>query len=352
MFINKITQGNTTFKGIYDPNILITGSSGYIGSHLISELTSEGYNCIVCCRNKNKKEYLKKVIDEINSTKTDKSLYSFADTDLTDEAEIKKLIYRNKPIDGVIHLSGSTYNSESIVNPRKYYANNVFASGNLVNAMLDNDIKNLLFVSTASIYTDNTPKPVNELMLPNPKTPYAKTKYMAEELINDYNPYGLKPIILRLFNVAGAHGTNDLDIGKNVITVLLNLIKEGRVFTLMGNKYPTEDGTCVKDFVHIDDVTKAISQSTKKLLEKDSMGETYNVGSGVGTSLGTIIKKSLDITGKEIQLRISSPLKDEVPSLIADNTKIKTELGWMPRKNIDDIIQSAWKWIVRNGGKK
>ena len=217
MFINKITQGNTTFKGIYDPNILITGSSGYIGSHLISELTSEGYNCIVCCRNKNKKEYLKKVIDEINSTKTDKSLYSFADTDLTDEAEIKKLIYRNKPIDGVIHLSGSTYNSESIVNPRKYYANNVFASGNLVNAMLDNDIKNLLFVSTASIYTDNTPKPVNELMLPNPKTPYAKTKYMAEELINDYKTYGLKPIILRLFNVAGAHGTNDLDIGKNVI---------------------------------------------------------------------------------------------------------------------------------------
>ena len=309
-------------------------------------------NCIVCCRDKYKQEYLDTIIAEINRYKTDKSLCSFANFDLTNEAEINKLLKENKPVDAVIHLGGSTYNSESIVNPRKYYDNNVIASRNLVNSMLDNDVKNILYVSTASIYPKTVQGRVSEKRTPVPKTPYAKTKFITEQLINDYKVYGLKSTILRLFNVAGAHGFNDLDIGKNVITVLLNLIKDNRLFTLMGNDYPTPDGTCVKDFIHVDDVTEAIGKSAAKLLEPDTASQTYNLGTGKGTSLGELIRKSIDITGKELKLRIGAALEDEVPSLIANNTKIKKDLGWAPQKNIDEIITSCWKWILQNGGKR
>ena len=352
MLIGKINSGNLGFKGIYDPNVLITGSSGYIGSHLVPKLADDGVNCIVCCRDKYKQEYLDTIIAEINRYKTDKSLCSFANFDLTNEAEINKLLKENKPVDAVIHLGGSTYNSESIVNPRKYYDNNVIASRNLVNSMLDNDVKNILYVSTASIYPKTIQGRVSEKRTPVPKTPYAKTKFITEQLINDYKVYGLKSTILRLFNVAGAHGFNDLDIGKNVITVLLNLIKDNRLFTLMGNDYPTPDGTCVKDFIHVDDVTEAIGKSAAKLLEPDTASQTYNLGTGKGTSLGELIRKSIDITGKELKLRIGAALEDEVPSLIANNTKIKKDLGWAPQKNIEEIITSCWKWILQNGGKR
>ena len=350
MIVNKASSSNTTFKGIFDANLLVTGSSGYIGSHLIPELVSQNYNCIICCRNQDKKDYLERAIDYANKQKKDKSLCSFSNIDLTDESALNKLLQQNKPIDGVIHLSGSTYNSESIINPRKYYDNNVLASRNLINSMLDNDIKNILYLSTASIYTNNVPYKVTEEEIPLPKTPYAKTKYMAEQMINDYKVYGLKPFTIRLFNAAGACGTKDLDIGKNVITVLLNLIKDDRVFTLMGNNYPTFDGTCVKDFIHIDDITKAIAGTLNRLLDKGVQPATYNLGSGCGTSLGEIIKKSIDITGRKLKLRIGDPLSNEVPSLVANITKIQADIDWKPQKNIDDIIKSSWKWIL--GGKK
>lgn len=170
MLIGKINSGNLGFKGIYDPNVLITGSSGYIGSHLVPKLADDGVNCIVCCRDKYKQEYLDTIIAEINRYKTDKSLCSFANFDLTNEAEINKLLKENKPVDAVIHLGGSTYNSESIVNPRKYYDNNVIASRNLVNSMLDNDVKNILYVSTASIY----PKTLGA-KVPDKETAFNKT---------------------------------------------------------------------------------------------------------------------------------------------------------------------------------
>ena len=349
MLISKIPPQRVNFKGIFDPNVLVTGSSGYIGSHLVERLAQDGYNCVVCCRDKNKQEYLKKVVDDVNKGKADKSLCSFATFDLTDEAQLGTLMKKIKPIDAVIHLSGSTYNSESITNPRKYYDNNVFASRNLVNAMLDNDVNKILYSSTASIYTQ--PGIVTERQIPLPKTPYAKTKYITEQLISDYNTYGLKSTILRLFNVAGAHGEDDLLIGKNIITVLLNLAKEDRVFTLMGTDFPTPDKTCVKDFIHVDDVTNAMSKATKKLLEEQPSSQIYNLGTGVGVSLGEVVKKCNQVIGRDVKLRIAPAAQDEISHLISDSSKIMNDLNWQPTKNIEDIIRTCWKWISKNGGK-
>ncbi len=351
MNINRISIQDVGFKGIFEPNILITGSSGYIGSHLVPKLADSGYNCIVSCRNKDKQEYLENAVADVNKNKSDKSLCSFVNFDLTDENGLNSVIRQNKPIDAVIHLGGSTYNSESLVNPRKYYDNNVIGSRNLANSLLDNDIKNLLYISTASIYARPGLGKVSESRMPDPKTPYAKTKYITEMMLNDYKVHGLKSTILRLFNVAGAHGVNDLDIGKNVITYLLNLIRTDGVFTLMGKDYPTSDGTCVKDFIHIDDVTDAISKSVNSVLENKKASGTYNLGTGIGTSLGEIVRKSIDITGKDVKLRIGLAAEGEVPSLVANNSKIMREIGWKPLRNVDDIISSCWQWLLKNGGK-
>lgn len=349
MKINRINypNQNTGFKGLFDPNILITGGTGYIGSHLVQKLAEDNYNCVVCCRSKNKQEYLKQLVDEVNKSKEDKSICSFVNVDLTKPKEIDNLFKFHYPIDAVLHLGGSTLNGESLVNPKKYYDNNVIASKNLLDTMLDNDIKKFLYLSTASIYAKPGKGKVSEKRTPEPKTPYAKTKFITEMMINDYKVYDLKSTILRLFNVAGAHGPKDLDIGKNVVTFLLNIIKQGGLFTLQGNKYPTKDGTCVKDFIHVDDVTEAISRSTQVLLDSQTDSKTYNVGTGAGTSLGELINKSINITGKQVNLRIIDNLKDEVPYLVANNSAIKRETGWIPKKNVEDIIESCWKWIIR-----
>lgn len=352
MFINKLNFNKIEFRGIYDPNILVTGSSGYIGSHLIPKLADEGYNCVICCRNKAKQDYLENAIEQVNKSKVDKSSYTFTNLDLSDETSVKNVLNKNKSIDAVIHLGGSTYNSESIVNPRKYYNNNVFASRNLINSMLDNKIRNLLYLSTASVYAKYFPGKVTESRTPSPKTPYAKTKFMSEQLINDYKVYDLNSIVLRLFNAAGAHGLKDLDIGNNVITFLLKVIHNNGLFTLMGDNYKTPDGTCIKDFIHVDDVTNAISKALAKLLDNNCGVTTYNLGTGIGTSLRELIDKSTNITGKDLMIRLGDTLKDEVPSLVANNKKIVRELGWTPQKTVDDIITSSWKWILQNGGKR
>lgn len=344
--INSINRQNN-FKGIFDPNVMVTGSSGYIGSHLIKNLVDEGYNCIICCRNKVKKEYLERLINQVNRRKTDKSLCSFTDIDFTNRAETAKLIRETSPIEAVVHLAGSTYNAESVQNPRKYYENNILGSINLANSLLDNNIDKLIYLSTSSTYGKTNEALVKETTPQNPQTPYARTKFMTEQILRDYSAHGLKTSILRLFNVAGATSNEDLDIGRNFITVLLNNIKNNKVFSLMGHDYPTKDGTCVKDFIHIKDVSDAITTSLGSLLGKES-GGTYNIGSGIGTSLGEILEMAEGITQKKFQFRLLPGLQTESPEQIADITKIKTELGWSPCHNITEIIDSCWQWVLNH----
>ena len=169
-------------------------------------------------------------------------------------------------------------------------------------------------------------------------------------MLKDYEVHGLKPMILRLFNVAGARTNKDLEIGTNFISILMSKLKTNSLFTLMGNQYQTKDGTCVKDFLHINDVCNAIRMSAQSLLEQDRHS-IYNLGSGQGVSLGEIIDKAQLITNKKLQIRITENLATETPELIVDNTKIKEELGWQPELNIDDILTSAWNWTLNNGDK-
>lgn len=345
----QITKTQVNFRGVYDPNILITGASGYIGSNLVHNLADKGYNCIINSRNPEKIKYLKKIVDEVNKKKTDKSLCSFVNLDLLNWDGINQVILKNAPIDAVVHLAGATLNAESLRNPRKYYDNNIGGTINLIDSMLDNDVNKIVFISTGSTYGKISSSPVNENMEQKPETPYSRTKVITEQMLRDYEIHDLRPMILRLFNVAGARTSKDLEIGTNVISILMNKLKTNSLFTLMGNDFPTKDKTCVKDFLHVTDVCNAIRLSIDSLL-KNNKGDVYNLGSGEGVSLGEIIDKTQKIANKKLQIRITEALPSETPELIVDNTKIKTDLEWEPKLNIDDILTSSWDWTIKNGG--
>ena len=347
MYINNNTQ--ISFKGIFDPNVLVTGASGYIGSNLVHNLAEKGYNCIINSRNPEKTEFIEKVVEDVNRNKSNKTLCTFVNLDLLDPQGINNILQKNAPVDAVVHLAGATLNAESLKNPRKYYNNNVGATMNLANSLLDNGVDKLVFISTGSTYGKIKTSPVSEINPQIPETPYSRTKLIVEQLLKDYEIHNLKSTILRLFNVAGARTPEDLSIGQNVISVIMEKLKTNSLFTLMGNTYDTPDGTCVKDFLHVTDACDAIGMSVQKLLDNES-GDVYNLGSGTGVSLGEIIHKSQEIADKELKLRIGEKLATETPELIVDNTKIKTNLGWKPKHNIDDILRSAWNWTLKNGG--
>ena len=337
-----------SFRGLMDPNILITGASGYIGTNLVHDLTTRGYNCIVNSRRPERIEYLKRVVENVNKEKVDKALCSFVNLELLKPNEIAQVLKNNAPIDAVVHLAGASLNAESRINPRKYYDNNVGGTLNLVDTMLDNDVRRMVFISTGSTYGKVDMVPVDEQIKQNPETPYSRTKYIVEQILKDYETHGLNPMILRLFNVAGARTNDDIEIGRNFISVLMEKIKTGSLFTLMGGDYPTKDKTCVKDFLHVIDACNAIGLSVKKLLE-DGAGNVYNLGSGIGTSLGEIIHKSQEISGRQLQLRITDGVPTETPALVVDNTKICNELDWEPQFDINDILKSSWEWTLNNG---
>ena len=184
----RINQTSTNFNGIFDPNILITGATGYIGSNLTGKLADAGYNCVICSRNTQKTNYLKNVLSRVNRNKTDKSLYSFINLDLTRPKQIRNFLHENKPIDAVVHLGGFTSNAKSLISPRINYDTNVAGSMNLFNTMMDCGVDKVLFVSTGSTYGKvNRKTRISEKQVQKPETPYARSKVMIEQILRDYD---------------------------------------------------------------------------------------------------------------------------------------------------------------------
>lgn len=339
----NIQKTSVTFRG-ENPRILITGATGYIGSNLTAKLAKEGYDLTICGRNTTKLEFLKELLERINETRVNKNKHNFVNFELTDAKETDKILNENCDIAGVIHLAALNSNAYSMTHPEETYKTNLLGSVNLLNAMLDKDIKKIVFISTGSTYGqfEKTIK-IGENLSQHPKTPYAKSKVLAEQIIQDYKKSGLQSIILRLFNVAGAGTKEDMTIGANVISIILNRLKNGTQFILNGNRHKTPDGTTVRDFLHISDVCEAIKSSFIRLSDTTE-SNIYNVGSGKGTSLGEIIDLSEKTSGKKLDLVINDTPEYEPATLIVDNSKIKNELGWTPHFDIKDIISDAWEW--------
>ena len=339
----KIQSSTTTFCSNM-PRILVTGATGYIGSNLSVKLAKEGYDLAICGRNEKKMEHIKNMIDKVNSERAVKSKCDFVNLELTDSKQVDKFLNSNRDISGVIHLAGMNSNARSLTNSQETYATNLFGSVNLMNSMLESDIRKLLFISTGSVYgkAKNGAK-IDEAAPVLPETVYAKSKVMVEQFIGDYNKSGLQSTILRLFNIAGAGSKEDLTIGSNVVSILMNRLNSGKEFVLNGNKQNTPDGTCIRDFLHIGDACEAIKTSFNKLLVTND-SELYNLGSGKGTSIGELIDIGEKTSGKKLNLVVKDSVQYEPPVLVVDNTKIKSAMDWKPQRDIKDIISDAWEW--------
>ena len=327
--------------------ILVTGGAGYIGSHCVMTLLEKGSDVLVF------DNLSTGHIETIDTLKKYGNL-KFVQGDLLDKQVLQNLFAENN-IDAVIHFAAFSQVGESVKNPQKYYINNVCGTINLLEAMLKNDVKKIVFSSTAATYGEPEYIPIDENHPQNPINPYGQSKLMIEKIMDDYSKaYDLKSVRLRYFNVIGADSQIRIGEWHNPETHLVpNILKssfnESKPFELYGENYPTKDGTCVRDYINVEDLAQA------HLLALDYLnngGETtyFNLGTNDGNTVKEIFAVSEKIINKKVNLVIKPAREGDPASLVADNKKVKAVLNWNPQKNLEESIANAYKWekILQN----
>lgn len=321
-------------------NILVTGGAGYIGSHAVAELLDSGYSVVV--------------IDSLENgfmQLVDKRA-KFYHGNVQDNNTMDKIFNENK-IDAVMHFAGYIKVPESVVEPNKYYMNNTYTVMCLLESMKKNNIKNIVFSSTAAVYGDvKEPEPVDENHSKDPINPYGMSKLMSERIIIDCAAaYGFNYSIFRYFNVGGAHEKHNIGQMGEGITALIPLILKAAKGTIpklsiYGNDFDTKDGTGVRDYIHVVDLVKAHILSLKTL-EKNISG-IYNLGNGSGFTVLEMLNAAKEVTKIDIPAEITSRRPGDPPCVIASSKKAMSELGWKPYyTNVKDIIRTAWEWNLK-----
>ena len=315
--------------------ILVVGGAGYIGSHMLKRFQDTDYKV--------------EVLDNL-STGFEKNCLDFKlhKCDLANREEVYSILQNN--YDLVMHFASYINVGESYINPQKYYENNVVNTLNLLNCMVDLKILNFVFSSTAAVYGEPKSNPISENHSMTPVNPYGHTKAIVENILRDYDSsYGLKSISLRYFNACGAHSDGTIGERHDPETHLIPLILQavsGRKdkITIYGDDYPTKDGTCIRDYIHVMDLAEAHLLALDRL-SQTQLSDVYNVGNNEGFSVREIIEVAKKITKKKMDIEIQSRRKGDPAELIADNQKIKSELNWKAKhSDLDKIISSAWQW--------
>ena len=321
--------------------VLVCGGAGYIGSHMTAALVDAGYDVVVVDN-----------LDMGHQAAVWPKVH-FYEADVRDADALDK-IFSVHNIDAVVNFAGYIAVGESMENPAKYFDNNITGTLTLLDRMLAHNVKKLVFSSSASVYGIPDKTPITEDMPNNPINPYAETKLGAEKIFKWYdNAYGLKYVALRYFNVAGAHESakigEDHDPETHLIPMCLRAA-QGKTpsLKLFGDDYPTPDGTCIRDYIHVMDLVDAHILALEKL-NRDSTSAIYNLGSQNGFSVKEIVTKVKEITGVDFPTEMHPRRAGDPPSLVASSQKIRTELNWNPtRTTIDNIIKTAWAWHSAN----
>lgn len=316
--------------------ILVAGGAGYIGSHTAKYLQNNGYNVVV--------------LDNLVYGHKEAVLTpNFEQVDLADKSALYKVFEKYK-FDAIIHFAAYAYVGESVTAPQKYYQNNVVNTLNLLDAMIENNVKNIVFSSTCATYGNPQYMPLDEKHSQNPINPYGNTKLMMEQIMADYDKaYGLKFAALRYFNAAGADAQGQLGESHNPETHLIPLVLKaikGEIpkITVFGTDYDTPDGTCIRDYVHVEDLADAHMLALEKLI-KDEKSLKINLGTGIGNSVKEIIEAAQEVTGKKVPLEYGQRREGDPDKLYATNEYAKEVLGWNPRyTDIKEIIKTAWTW--------
>ena len=318
-------------------SVLVLGGAGYIGSHAVHQLINQGEKVAV--------------VDNLETghLKAVHPKASFYYGDIRD-IDFLRTVFKKERINSVLHFAANSLVGESMEAPLKYFDNNVYGTQVLLQVMVENNVKQIVFSSTAAAYGEPEAIPITETMPTNPTSTYGETKLMMEKLMKwTAQAHGLKYVSLRYFNVAGAR--ESAEIGEDhrpethLVPIILQTALGQRTFiTIYGADYDTPDGTCIRDFVHVEDLIEA------HLLALDYIkiggeSDVFNLGSNQGFSVKDIIETARKVTGKEIPARIGNRRKGDPSILVASSEKAKNILGWKPtRTSITKIMEDAWKW--------
>lgn len=330
--------------------ILVTGGTGYIGSHTVVELQNAGYPVVIIDNLSNSNIEVLDGIEKITGTKPD-----FVEADCTDINALKKLFIDFPDIKGIINFAASKAVGESVEKPILYYRNNLNTLLNLLELMGLNGVKGIVFSSSCTVYGEPDENPVTEKSpIKQATSPYGNTKQISEEIITDVINSGapFKSIILRYFNPVGAHPTAEIGelpngVPQNLIPFLtqtaIGIRKELSVF---GNDYNTPDGSCIRDFINVVDLAKAHVIAIERMLENksDSKIEIFNLGTGVGLSVLELIAAFERSTGVKVPFKIVGRRNGDIEKVWANPEYANKVLGWTAQTSIDDTMRSAWAW--------
>jgi len=331
--------------------ILVTGGLGYIGSHTVVALQEQGYEVVIVDNLSNTRL---SVIDGITKISDKKPIYY--NIDLKEKSSITP-VFKNHNIEGVIHFAAYKAVGESVEKPLSYYENNLSSLVNLLQVMQENKSQNIIFSSSCTVYGQADSLPITEEAPIKPaESPYGNTKQIGEEILFDTTKAtDLKVIALRYFNPIGAHksaliGELPLGVPQNLIPFVtqtaVGIRPELRVF---GNDYPTEDGTAVRDYIHVVDLAKAHVKAVARLLEdkQETAFEVFNVGTGRGSSVLEVIKTFEKVNKLKLNYKIVGRRAGDITAAYADTTKANKVLGWQAKENLEDALKSAWAWQLR-----
>lgn len=317
-------------------SILVLGGAGYIGSHAVYELLERKYEVVV--------------VDNLQ-TGHKQALHPdaiFYERDIRDK-EFLRTVFSNHKINGVLHFAANSLVGESMEQPIKYFDNNVYGTQVLMEVMVEFGVKHIVFSSTAATYGDQG-VPITEEMPTNPANAYGETKLVMEKLMKWCGvAHGIKYVSLRYFNVAGARSTGEIGEDHNPETHLIPLVLQvalgqREIISIYGDDYDTEDGTCIRDYIHVEDLIDAHILALQ-YLKSGGESDTFNLGSSRGCSVHQIIKTARKVTGHPIPAKVTPRRAGDPKALVASSTKAKKILGWEPKcAGIDQIIEDAWKW--------
>jgi UDP-glucose 4-epimerase len=336
--------------------ILVTGGLGFIGSHTVVELQNEGFEVVIIDDLSNSSEEVLNGIEAITGTKPE-----FEQLDLRDKKGVQDFFTKHADVTGVIHFAASKAVGESVENPLLYYENNISALVYLLQELQQKQEAQFIFSSSCTVYGQAEKMPITEdAPIQTAMSPYGNTKQIGEEIVQDVAKVsGINAILLRYFNPVGAHesaniGELPLGVPQNLIPFITQTaIGLREKLSVFGDDYPTPDGTCIRDYIHVVDLAKAHVTALKRLIEKKNADkvEVFNLGTGKGNSVLEVIKAFEKVSGQKLNYTIAGRREGDITQAYADTTKANEVLGWKAQLTLEDALASAWQWEQKVRGK-
>ena len=330
--------------------ILVTGGLGYIGSHTVVELIQSGYEVVIVDNLSNSEQTVLDGIEAITGVRP-----VFEQLDICDENAFQACLTKHSQIDAVIHFAAYKAVGESVEKSLDYYRNNVFGLIQLLTLMRKNNIPNIIFSSSCTVYGQPDKLPIDESAPRKPATsPYGNTKQMCEDIIHDavVSYHDIKAILLRYFNPIGAHPSAKIgELPKGVPNNLVPFVTQTaagirKELSVFGDDYNTPDGSAIRDYIYVVDLAKAHVKAMQRLLSGENKAdvEVFKLGTGQGVSVLELVKTFMDATGVNLPYKIVGRRSGDTEQVWADNTLAEKELGWTAKTPLDEVLRSAWNW--------